>query len=75
MAQNVMELDLNAEKAPSATLGVGVGGGGGPITLDATREESNQQILVRIVETCVFCIQALCINVPPLKLRSHENAV
>lgn len=63
MAQNVMELDLNAEKAPSATLG-----GGGPITLDATREEANQQILVRNVETCVFCIEALCVNIPPLKL-------
>lgn len=68
MAENVMELDVNANKTLSATLGVG------PITLHATREESNQQILIRNVETRVFCIHVTCVNVLPLMLRSLKNA-
>lgn len=50
-----MELDLNAEKAPSATFL-----GGCPITLYATHEESIQQILVRNVETCVLYPGSVC---------------
>lgn len=68
VAEDVMEVDANANETLSATLGVG------PITLHATREESNQQILVRNVETRVLCIHVPCVNVLPLMLRSHKNA-